>query len=184
VFVEFGLVLAGLAGATLVARWTSDETSGRLEMLLAAPLARIRWALAGGIGTLVAIGLVVAMTAIGIWVGALITGGDILTPVLGTLVIGLYAAALAGVGFAIAGVIGPGGAGPAVAILTVVTWFIDIVGPALHLPDVIQSLALSAHFGQPMLGQWDGTGIVASLVLAVGGVLIGAWGFARRDLRG
>jgi ABC-2 type transport system permease protein len=184
VFVEFGLVLAGLAGATLVARWASDETSGRLEMLLAAPLARVRWALAGGLGTLVAIGLIVAMTAVGIWIGSLITGGDILTPVLGTLVIGLYAAALAGIGFAVAGVVGPGVAGPAVAVVTVVTWFIDIVGPALHLPDAIQALALSAHYGQPMLGQWDGTGIVASLVLAVGGALIGAWGFARRDLRG
>jgi ABC-2 type transport system permease protein len=184
VFVEFGLVLAGLAGATLVARWASDETSGRLEMLLAAPLARIRWAVAGGLGTLVAIGLIVAMTAVGIWIGSLITGGDILTPVLGTLVIGLYAAALAGIGFAVAGVVGPGVAGPAVAVVTVVTWFIDIVGPALHLPDAVQALALSAHYGQPMLGQWDGTGIVASLVLAVGGALIGAWGFARRDLRG
>jgi hypothetical protein len=34
-----------------------------------------------------------------------------------------------------------------------------------------------------MLGQWDPAGIVASLVLAVGGVLVGAWGFARRDIR-
>ena len=34
-----------------------------------------------------------------------------------------------------------------------------------------------------MLGQWDGTGIVASVVLGVGGVAIGAWGFRRRDLR-
>jgi hypothetical protein len=34
-----------------------------------------------------------------------------------------------------------------------------------------------------MLGQWDGVGIVASLVLAVGGVALGAWGFNRRDLR-
>jgi hypothetical protein len=35
-----------------------------------------------------------------------------------------------------------------------------------------------------MLGQWDVVGIVASVVIAVGGVLLGAWGFARRDLRG
>ena len=38
-FVEFGLILAGLAAATLVASWASDETSGRLEILLATPLA-------------------------------------------------------------------------------------------------------------------------------------------------
>ena len=184
VFVEFGLVLAGLAGATLVARWASDETSGRLEMLLATPFARARWVLTGGLGTLVAIGLLVAMTAVGIWIGASITGGDVLTPVSGTLVIGFYAAAMAGIGFAVAGLVGSRFAGPTVAIVTVVTWFIDIVGPALHLPDAIQALALSAHFGQPMLGQWDATGIVASVALAIGGVLIGVWGFTRRDLRG
>ena len=35
-----------------------------------------------------------------------------------------------------------------------------------------------------MLGQWDPVGIVASVVLAVGGILVGAWGFKRRDLKG
>jgi hypothetical protein len=35
-----------------------------------------------------------------------------------------------------------------------------------------------------MVGQWDLAGVLASLVIAVGGVAIGAWGFARRDLSG
>jgi hypothetical protein len=35
-----------------------------------------------------------------------------------------------------------------------------------------------------MLGQWDAVGVIASAVLAIGGVLVGAWGFRRRDLRG
>ena len=42
-FVEFGMIRCGLASATLVAVWASDETSGRLEFLLATPLSRIRW---------------------------------------------------------------------------------------------------------------------------------------------
>ncbi len=46
-FIEFGFILAGLAAATLVAGWASDETSGRLELLLATPLTRIRWVVAG-----------------------------------------------------------------------------------------------------------------------------------------
>ncbi|MEA2518735.1 MAG: polyether ionophore transport system permease protein, partial [Chloroflexota bacterium] len=48
-FIQFGLILAGLAAATLVGAWASDETSGRLEMLLATPLERWRWAAAGGL---------------------------------------------------------------------------------------------------------------------------------------
>ena len=74
-------------------------------------------------------------------------------------------------------------AGAAIAILTAVIWLIDIVVPALGLPAFVHDLALTAHFGQPMLGVWDPVGIVVSLLLAVGGVAIGAWGFARRDLR-
>jgi ABC-2 type transport system permease protein len=182
-FVEFGLILAGLAAATLVANWTSDETSGRLEMVMATPLARMRWVVSGGLGILIGIAVFVAMAAIGIGIGALMTGGDVATPVSGTLVLGLYAIALAGIGIAIGGLVSTAAAAPAVAILTILIWLIDIIAPPLGLPDAIQQLALTAHYGQPMLGVWDPAGIVASVVLAVIGVAIGAWGFARRDLR-
>ncbi len=184
VFVGFGLVLAGLAAATLVGRWASTETSGRVEMLLATPLDRARWVVAEGVAALLAIVLIVAITAIGILIGASLTGGDIVTPATGTVVIGLYAAAMTGIGFAIGGVFGTGFAGALVAIVTIATWAIGVLGPALGLPDALQSLVLSAHFGQPMVGQWDATGVVASAALAIAGVAVGAWGFARRDLRG
>jgi ABC-2 type transport system permease protein len=184
VFVEFGLVLAGLAAATLVGRWASDETSGRLEMVLASPLSRARWVVSGWLASLVSIAFIVVLTAIGIAIGATITGGDVVTPVVGALVIGIYAAGLTGVGFAIGGIFGTAAAAPAVAVLTIVTWFFQIVAPALDFPEFVQELALSSHFGEPMLGRWDPVGIVACLALAVGGVLFGMWGFTRRDLRG
>ena len=182
-FVDFGMILAGLAAATLVAGWASDETSGRLEMLLAAPLGRRRWAVSGGIGILGGIVVIMVVTVAGIGIGASLTGGDIVTPMVGTLALGLYAAAMAGVGVAVGGVVGTGAAGPAVALLTVITWFDGIIAPALGLPEIVRDLALTTHYGQPMLGVWDPVGIVASVVLAVGGVAVGAWGFQRRDLR-
>jgi len=181
-FVDFGMILAGLAAATLVAGWASDETSGRLEMLLAAPLGRTRWVVSGGRGIFGGIVVIMALTVAGIGIGASITGGDILTPMVGTLSLGLYALAMAGIGVAVGGVFGTGAAGPAVALLTVIIWFDGIIAPALGLPDIVRQLALTTHYGQPMLGIWDPAGIVASLVLAVGGVAIGAWGFQRRDL--
>jgi len=183
-FVEFGLVLAGLAAATLVSGWASDETSGRLELLLATPLQRARWVVAGGIGIVACIGVIVALAMVGIAIGAVSTGGDVATPVIGTLALGLFAAAMAGVGVAIGGVVRSGLAGPVVAVVTILTWFVDIIGPALKLPDWLSELALTAHYGLPMVGRWDAAGVVASLVIAVGGVAIGAWGFARRDLNG
>jgi ABC-2 type transport system permease protein len=184
VFVEFGFILAGLAAATLVASWASDETSGRLEMLLATPLTRRRWVTSGGLGVFVGIVLVTALAVVGVASGAMITGGDIVTPVVGTLSLGLFALAMAGVGIAIGGVLGSGYAAPAVAILTILIWFVDIIAPPLGLPDALHELALTAHFGLPMLGQWDAVGIVASIALGLGGVAIGAWGFGRRDVQG
>ncbi len=41
---------------------------------------------------------------------------------------------------------------------------------------------LTAHLGQPMVGSWDVVGVVACLVLAVGGVALGALGVTRRDM--
>ena len=183
VFVEFGYILAGLAAATLVVGWASDETSGRLELLLATPLARARWVVSGGLGVFAGIVVLTLIALAGITIGALITGGDIATPMTGTLALGLYAIAMAGVGIAIGGVFGSGLAGPAVANLTIATWMIDILAPAFKLPDAVHQLALTAHYGLPMLGHWDLAGIVASFVLGFGGLAVGAWGFRRRDLR-
>jgi len=182
VFVEFGYILAGLAAATLVAGWASDETSGRLELLLATPLARARWVIQGGVGVFAGIIVFTLLALVGITIGASITGGDITTPMVGTFALGLYALAVAGVGIAVAGIVGSSAAGPAVAVITILTWLIDILAPAFKLPDAVHQLALTAHFGLPMLGHWDVAGIGASLVLAVGGIAIGAWGFNRRDL--
>jgi ABC-2 type transport system permease protein len=183
-FVQFGLILAGLAAATLVGAWASDETSGRLEMLLATPLARARWAMAGGLAILGQIIVFTVIAAIGIAIGTAMIGGDVVQPVFGTFALGAFAAAFAGVGVAIAGIWRSSWAAPAVALLTIATWFIDTIAPAFKLPDVVHQLALSAHYGLPMLGRWDGAGLVASAVLAIGGVAVGAWAMKRRDLRG
>ena len=183
-FVQFGLILAGLAAATLVGAWASDETSGRLEMLLATPFARARWAMAGGLAILGQIVVFTVIAAIGIAIGTAMIGGDVVQPVVGTFALGVFAAAFAGIGVGIAGLWRSSWAAPAVALLTIGTWFVDTIVPAFKLPDVVHQLALSAHYGLPMLGQWDGAGLVASAALAVGGVAVGAWAFQRRDLRG
>jgi ABC-2 type transport system permease protein len=183
-FFQFGLILAGLAAATLVGSWAGDETSGRLEMLLATPLARARWVLSGGVAIAGLIVVFVVVAAIGIAIGTAMIGGDVGQPVAGTFALGAFAAAFAGIGLAIAGLWRSGWAAPAVALITIGTWFVDTIVPAFKLPDVVHQLALSAHYGLPMLGRWDVAGLAASAALAVGGVAIGVWGFNRRDLRG
>jgi ABC-2 type transport system permease protein len=183
VFVELGFIAAGFAAATLVSGWASDETSGRLELVLASPLARRGWLVRSGLGVYLAIAVMTAIVALGIGLGALSAQSDALTPMAGTVVMGLYAAALAGVGFAIGGLFRASIAGEVVAVIVVATYIIDLLAPALQLPGWVHQLALTAHLGQPMIGVWDWGGMAACLVLAVAGLAIGAWGIARRDLR-
>jgi ABC-2 type transport system permease protein len=184
-FIELGIVLVGLAAATLVAGWASDESSGRLELLLATPLSRIRWAASSGSAILVDMAVLVALTAVGIGIGgAIAAAGDVVTPLVGTLVLFFYGAALIGIGVAAGGLLGSRLAAPVVVIVVLLTWFVQLLGPLLGLPDFIQQLALTNHIGQPMVGVWDWAGLATLTVIAVAGMALGTWGFQRRDLRG
>jgi ABC-2 type transport system permease protein len=182
-FIEFGVILAGLAAASFVGGWASDETSGRLEMVLATPLSRVRWATAGWLGMLINVAIFVVLIVAGIGIGVATTGSDVSTPVIGSLVLGLYAAALVGIGHAVGGVLGTRFASTAVIVFVMLTWFVQLLGALLNLPDVIRQLAVTSHFGQTMVGVWDPAGIVICAVLAVGGVVVGTLAFSRRDLR-
>jgi ABC-2 type transport system permease protein len=181
-FVTFGFILAGFAAATLVNGWASDEASGRLEVLLSTPMSRRGWVVRGGLGLYAAIGLFTLLLMLGIGLGSSIAGGDVATPIAGTLVLGLYALALAGIGVAIGGLVTTSWAGEVVAVVVIVTFLIDFLAPALKLPEWVHELALTSHLGQPMVGTWDVEGVVVCLALAAGGLLLGAWGMARRDV--
>ncbi len=181
-FVDFGLVLAGLAAATLVAIRSGDESGGRFELLLATPVSRARWAVANGIGALLGIAVIIAFVAAALAVGVSAAGGEVGTPLVGTLVLALYGAAFVGVGCAVGGLFGPSLAGWAVAALVIATFLVDLLGPMLNLPGWLQDLALSNHVGEPMLGTWDLGGVVACIAITVGGLALGAWGLRRRDV--
>ncbi len=181
-FIELGVVFAGLAAATIVSGWASDETTGRLGMLLATPLLRVRWAVANGIGMLVDVAVFTTLTAAGIGIGVATAGAEVVTPVAGSLVLGVYAAALVGLGLAVGGLFGSRYATPVVVLYVFGAWFVQLFGEVLHLPQIVQELALTTHLGQTMVGVWDWPGTAAALLIAVAGIGIGAWGVARRDL--
>ena len=175
-------IAAGFAGATFVAKWASDETEGRLETMLATPLTRTRWVVAGGVGAMLAVIVMTILFAAGIGLGASsasVNGGDAIT---GSAALGLYAFAIVGVGVAVGGLWRSSVAAEVAALVVVATYLIDLIAPALQLPDWVHQLALTAHLGQPMIGSWDIAGVVACLAIGLGGILIGAWGLQRRDL--
>ena len=115
-------------------------------------------------------------------VGVASVGQDAATPASGALVLAVYGGALAGIGVAVAGLFRPSIAMPVVLVVTIGTFLVDLLVPVLRLPDWVGQLALTAHLGEPMIGVWDGTGVLAGLVLAVGGLVAGAWGMSRRDV--
>lgn len=184
VFIDMGLALVGLAAATVVAGWASDETSGRLELLLSTPLTRVRWALESGVGVWLGIVVAVALVAIWLGIGVALTGDDPVAPVVGLGALALYGAAMAGIGFAVGGLSRPSLAAPAVVAVTIGTFLVQLLAPALRLPDWVRQLALSDHMGRPLVGSWDPAGLAACLTLALGGLLVGAWGLHRRDVVG
>ena len=176
-------IAAGLAGASLVSGWASDETTGRLEMVLATPLARAGWAVRAGLGMFGGVALMTLILGAGVAIGSASSGSDAVTPFVGTFALGLFALAATGVGLAIGGIFRTSVAAETVALLVVATYLLDILGEALSWPDWTRQLSLTAHMGRPMIGDWDVVGVAACLLLALGGMALGAWGIARRDLR-
>ncbi len=181
-YVELFYIAAGFAGATLVAKWASDETGGRLDSILASPLSRARWVVAGGIAAILGIIVMTAIFAAGIGLGAASGGVAAGDAMLGSTALGLFAMAMVGVGVAVGGLWRTSLAAEITALVVIVTYLIDLLAPALKLPDWVHQLALTAHLGQPMTGAWDPVGVVACVVIAVGGIALGTWGFARRDV--
>ena len=71
-----------------------------------------------------------------------------------------------------------------VVVFVIVTWFAQLLGPVLDLPDFVRELALTSHYGQPMVGEWDWSGSSPRCDRRRR-YRIGTWGFSRRrDLVG
>ena len=181
-YLELFFIAAGLAAATFVSKWASDETDGRLEEVLAAPMSRARWVIAGGIAAILAVVVMTVVLALGIGLGAAGGGATAGDAMLGSVSLGVFAIAIVGIGVAVGGLWRTSLAAEIAALFVVATYLVDLLAPGFKLPDWFHQLALTAHMGQPMIGHWDPVGIVACVVIAVGGIALGAWGMTRRDV--
>ena len=181
-YAELFFIAAGFAATTFVSKWASDETDGRLEEVLATPMTRSRWVLAGGAAAILAVAVMTLLLALGIGLGAAAASATPGDAILGSVSLGLYATAIVGIGVAIGGLWRTSLAAEIAALLVVATFLLDLLAPALSLPDWMHQLALTAHMGQPMIGHWDPVGIVLCVGIAAGGIAIGAFGISRRDI--
>ena len=181
-FFAFGTLMSGLAAAVLIAGWASDESERRLDVVLAAPLARIQWAIRSGLGVLIATAGVAVLTGAAIALGIAIEGGSLDGVLGGTAILALYASAFAGIGLLVGGVIGTRYAAAVAGAAVILSFLLELIGNALKLPEWMVELSLNHHVGQPMIGSYDLVGIIACATLALGGLLVGALGWNRRDI--
>ena len=181
-FYGFAALMLGIAAATAVASWASDENEGRVDTVLSAPLSRRRWFLSSAVGVLVAVALATSVLGVIVVAAIVAAGGSLENVVLGIALLGLVAAAFAAVGLAAGGLIRSSIAAPVAAAFAIGTLVLDLFGPALDLPDAILDLSIVKRLGQPMVGVVEPTGVVASIVLIIAGLAVGAWGLQRRDL--
>ena len=181
-FFGFGSFILGIAAASFLAGWASDEGRRRLELVLSTPRSRASWAVRSGVGVLAAIGIVILLVMACIGVAVASQGGDVVEPMVGIGVLGLAAAAFAGIGLAAGGLVRTSLAAGVTGFLVIATFLLDTLGAALKLPDPILQLSLYKHLGQPMVGIFDPVGIAAAAIMVVGGVALGTYGLTRRDI--
>ncbi len=181
-FFSEAILVITLAAGGFVGGWASDEAERRLEVVLGTPVSRTRWAVRSGIAVMLAIAVMTVVMAVAVALGAATQSGDIVKPVVGLSVLGLYGMALAGVGLAAAGLIRPGIGAAVTVVLGLGFFLLDLIGSILKLPDPILDLALNRHLGRPMLGTYDWAGVAVCAALAVGGVIVSTIGMRRRDI--
>ncbi|PZS31678.1 MAG: polyketide antibiotic transporter, partial [Pseudonocardiales bacterium] len=162
-----------------------DESEGRLAMLLALPVSRLRWAAVEAGGTGVACAVLAAVAGLALWAGTLLVHAPLgtrpaLLGALNLLPVGLLClgAALLALGWAPRLVV-PVGALPAVG-----GFLLLVLADSLHWPARVRELSPFAHVAAVPSVDPDVHGAVGLLGLAVLLAVLGGIGYRRRDLRG
>jgi ABC-2 type transport system permease protein len=184
-YIWFGfatLLMAGFA-ITQVARWTAEDSDGRLALILSNPVSRIRVVAERAIALTVGAAFVAAVSGVAVGLEAhyqsitldqrrLVEATALLVPF--TLVFGAVGALLASrFPRATVGVLG---AFAFASYLTVQ------LGPVFKLPDWIQDASAFKLYGQPLTSGVDQTGLAIMIGIIIAGLGVSAIVMERRDI--
>ncbi len=183
-FFSQAILFVSIATSTLVGGWASDEGDRRLELLLSVPITRVGWAVRSSLAVMVGIAIMTAIMVAGVLIGTATqaAGRDYSQLAAGVAVLGLYAAAIAGIGLAVGGLVRPGLAAPVALIVALAFFLWELIGTIAQFPDEVLDIALQRHLGQPILGEYDWPGMAVCLAVAIGGIALCAIGMRRRDI--
>jgi putative exporter of polyketide antibiotics len=177
------LLLISLYAIAQVSAWAADDAEGRLEIVLAQPVSRMRIVVERLLSLLAGSALVVgagatatiaAVSAVGI---ALDAGRFVLASALALVVV------LAFSGLGAAGVAWrPRLAVAALAAIAVTGYFLEQFAPLFDWPRWVADLSLYALYGQPLSREVDWIRIAALAGVGVGGAAVAVRAMQRRDV--
>ncbi len=186
-YIWFGfaqLLMAGFA-ITQVARWSAEDSDGRLELTLSQPISRVRVVVERTI--VLAIGALIIAAVSGVAVGVeahsqaveldrrrLAEASLLLVPF--TLVFGAVGALLASkIPRATVGILG---------VFAFASYLIIQLGPIFKLPEWAEDLSAFKLYGQPLTAGLDQTGLVIMLGIVLVGLVASAIVMQGRDIGG
>ena len=181
-FAMMPLVLAAFA-ITQVSRWTTDDTEGRLEMVLSEPVSRRRVALEREGALVVATALIAAVgSAVTLWAagaqGISLGVGPI---ALATALLLPFGLAFGSLGAALAGWI------PRATVLllsgyAVVSYFLTQFVPLFRWPQWVENVSIFYLYGTPLTTGVYWTGFWVLIAIIAIAMTVGLLSFERRDL--
>ena len=176
-------LLLAVFAVTQVSRWTTDDTEGRLEMVLSAPVSRWRVALEREGALLVATTLIAVVgSAVTLWAadaqGISLGVGPI---ALATALLLPFGLAFGSLGAALAGWI------PRATVLllsgyAVASYFLTQFAPLFHWPRWVENLGIFYLYGTPMTTGVYWTGFTILMAIIAVAMTVGLLSFQRRDL--
>ena len=176
------LLMAGFA-VTQVARWSAQDSDGRLEQVLSSPVSRAGVVIERVVVLAVEALIIAAVSGFAVWTeahyqsidldrGRLAEAALLLVPF--TLVFGVIGALLASrIPRATVGVLG---------ILVFASYLTTQLAPIFRLPTWVQDASAFKLYGQPLTAGVDQTGLVIMLVIVVAGLVASTLVMERRDI--
>jgi len=176
-------VLMGAYAVSRAGAWATEETAGRLELILSTPTPRWRILLARYAAALTGAALAVMVFAGLFLTVAAVKDTDLDGDRLVAAFVGLWVliAIFVSVGFAVSALY-PGATTPVVAAVVAVSFLLQILAGPLDLPKWLVELSAFHQYGQPLAGGLMATPQLVELAVGLSTTVFAAVLFSRRDI--
>lgn len=186
--VWFGFALLILAGYAVVqvSRWAAQDSEGRVEMLLSAPVSRARVVIDRALEFAIASLLIVIAGSLGVAAKVPSSGLDLDAGRLfaASLLMWPFALAFGGLGVAVVSR-WPRVAVPALSAFAIVEYFLGDMAPIFKFPGWVANLSIFHLFGNPLSsGPVSWTAPLTMVLVFVAGFAAALYGMRQRDVSG